>query len=56
MDIRSMKGNRAMTEPEVFVLADRALNRVVGQIKDDLLGVNPQGSFLQIVGLTGREP
>jgi uncharacterized protein (TIGR03086 family) len=24
-----------MTEPEVFVLADRALNRVVGQIRDD---------------------
>jgi hypothetical protein len=24
-----------MTEPEVFVLADRALDRVVGQIKDD---------------------
>ena len=34
-----------MTEPEVFVLADRALNRVVGQIRDDQWEIELPKSF-----------
>lgn len=34
-----------MTEPEVFVLADQTLNKVVGQIKDDQWGMEMPPEF-----------